>query len=106
LYGIVQFEKAWSAGRQDIPCLGETIDRPVTMIEEAVELALLFVAFPTSALTGQFVVVGRGGSMNRCLAKRPEILVPPRLTFSHFEHICLKSLELTIVQTNFDFLFW
>lgn len=44
--------------------LGETVDHTFTTIEDVAELALLFAAFPTNALTGQSVVVSHGWYMN------------------------------------------
>jgi 3-hydroxybutyrate dehydrogenase len=44
--------------------LGETIDRTFTTIEDVAEVALLFAAFPTNALTGQSLVVSHGWCMD------------------------------------------
>ena len=44
--------------------LGETVDHTFTTIEDVAELALLFAAFPTNALTGQSVVASHGWCMN------------------------------------------
>ena len=44
--------------------LGETVDKEFTTVEDVAELALLFAAFPTNALTGQSVVVSHGWYMN------------------------------------------
>ena len=44
--------------------LGGTVDHTFTTIEDVAELALLFAAFPTNALTGQSVVVSHGWYMN------------------------------------------
>jgi len=44
--------------------LGETVDKEFTTIEDVAEIALLFAAFPTNALTGQSLVVSHGWSMN------------------------------------------
>jgi 3-hydroxybutyrate dehydrogenase len=44
--------------------LGETVDHTFTTVEDVAELALLFAAFPTNALTGQSVVVSHGWYMN------------------------------------------
>jgi 3-hydroxybutyrate dehydrogenase len=44
--------------------LGETVDHTFTTIEDVAELALLFAAFPTNALTGQSLVVSHGWYMN------------------------------------------
>jgi 3-hydroxybutyrate dehydrogenase len=44
--------------------LGETVDKEFTTIEDVAEIALLFAAFPTNALTGQSMVVSHGWYMN------------------------------------------
>jgi 3-hydroxybutyrate dehydrogenase len=44
--------------------LGETIDHTFTTIEDVAEVALLFAAFPTNALTGQSLVVSHGWCMD------------------------------------------
>jgi 3-hydroxybutyrate dehydrogenase len=44
--------------------LGETVDKQFTTIEDVAEIALLFAAFPTNALTGQSLVVSHGWFMN------------------------------------------
>ncbi|MGH6947989.1 MAG: 3-hydroxybutyrate dehydrogenase [Kiloniellales bacterium] len=44
--------------------LGETVDREFTTVEDVAEVALLFAAFPTNALTGQSLVVSHGWYMN------------------------------------------
>ncbi len=44
--------------------LGETVDKEFTTIEDVAEIALLFAAFPTNALTGQSLVVSHGWYMN------------------------------------------
>ena len=44
--------------------LGETVDKEFTTIEDVAEIALLFAAFPSNALTGQSVVVSHGWYMN------------------------------------------
>ena len=44
--------------------LGETVDKEFTTIEDVAEVALLFAAFPTNALTGQSLVVSHGWCMN------------------------------------------
>jgi 3-hydroxybutyrate dehydrogenase len=44
--------------------LGDTVDHTFTTIEDVAELALLFAAFQTNALTGQSVVVSHGWCMN------------------------------------------
>ncbi len=44
--------------------LGETVDKSFTTIEDVAEVALLFAAFPTNALTGQSLVVSHGWYMN------------------------------------------
>lgn len=44
--------------------LGETVDKEFTTIEDVAEVAHLFAAFPTAALTGQSLVVSHGWYMN------------------------------------------
>jgi 3-hydroxybutyrate dehydrogenase len=44
--------------------LGETVDKEFTTIEDVAEVAHLFAAFPTNALTGQSLVVSHGWFMN------------------------------------------
>ena len=44
--------------------LGETMDHEFTTIEDVAELALLFAAFPTNALTGQSVVISHRWYIN------------------------------------------
>jgi 3-hydroxybutyrate dehydrogenase len=44
--------------------LGETVDKEFTTIEDVAEIALLFAAFPTNALTGQSLVVSHGWHMD------------------------------------------
>jgi len=44
--------------------LGETVDKEFTTIEDVAEVAWLFAAFPTNALTGQSLVVSHGWYMN------------------------------------------
>jgi 3-hydroxybutyrate dehydrogenase len=44
--------------------LGGTVDAEFTTIEDVAEIALLFAAFPTNALTGQSLVVSHGWYMN------------------------------------------
>ncbi len=44
--------------------LGETVDQEFTTIEDVAEVAHLFAAFPTNALTGQSLVVSHGWFMN------------------------------------------
>lgn len=44
--------------------LGGTVDTEFTTIEDVAEIALLFAAFPTNALTGQSLVVSHGWYMN------------------------------------------
>ena len=44
--------------------LGQTVDGEFTTMEDVAEVALLFAAFPTNALTGQSIVVSHGWSMN------------------------------------------
>lgn len=43
--------------------LGETVDKEFTTIEDVAEIALLFAAFPTNALTGQSLIVSHGWFM-------------------------------------------
>lgn len=43
--------------------LGETVDGQFTTLEDVAEVALLFAAFPSNALTGQSLVVSHGWSM-------------------------------------------
>lgn len=43
--------------------LGETVDKEFTTIEDVAEVAHLFAAFPTNALTGQSLVVSHGWHM-------------------------------------------
>ncbi len=44
--------------------LGQTVDKEFTTLEDVAEVALLFAAFPTNALTGQSLVVSHGWYMN------------------------------------------
>ncbi len=44
--------------------LGQTVDTEFTTIEDVAEVAHLFAAFPTNALTGQSLVVSHGWYMN------------------------------------------
>lgn len=44
--------------------LGETVDHTFTTIEDVAEVALLFAAFPTNALTGQSLVASHGWCMD------------------------------------------
>jgi 3-hydroxybutyrate dehydrogenase len=44
--------------------LGQTVDKEFTTIEDVAEVALLFAAFPTNALTGQSLVVSHGWYMD------------------------------------------
>lgn len=44
--------------------LGETVDHEFTTVEDIAELALLFAAFETNALTGQSLVASHGWYMN------------------------------------------
>ena len=44
--------------------LGQTVDGEFTTMEDIAEVALLFAAFPTNALTGQSLVVSHGWCMN------------------------------------------
>ena len=43
--------------------LGNTVDQEFTIVEDIAEVALLFAAFPTNALTGQSLVVSHGWFM-------------------------------------------
>lgn len=43
--------------------LGQTVDGEFTTIEDVAEVALMFAAFPTNALTGQSLIVSHGWSM-------------------------------------------
>ncbi len=43
--------------------LGQTVDKEFTTIDDVAEVALLFAAFPTNALTGQSLVVSHGWFM-------------------------------------------
>jgi 3-hydroxybutyrate dehydrogenase len=44
--------------------LGETVDKEFTTIDDVADVALLFAAFPTNALTGQTLVVSHGWHMD------------------------------------------
>ncbi len=44
--------------------LGQTVDKEFTTMEDVAEIALLFAAFPSNALTGQSLVVSHGWYMN------------------------------------------
>ena len=44
--------------------LGETVDKEFTTVEDVAEVAYLFAAFPSNALTGQSLVVSHGWYMN------------------------------------------
>ncbi|MEZ5592876.1 MAG: 3-hydroxybutyrate dehydrogenase [Gammaproteobacteria bacterium] len=44
--------------------LGNTVDQEFTTVEDVAEVALLFAAFPSNALTGQSLVVSHGWYMN------------------------------------------
>lgn len=44
--------------------LGDTVDKEFTTVEDIAEIAYLFAAFPTNALTGQSLVVSHGWYMN------------------------------------------
>ena len=44
--------------------LGETVDTEFTTVEDVAEIAHVFAAFPTNALTGQSMVVSHGWYMN------------------------------------------
>ena len=44
--------------------LGDTVDQEFTTVEDVAEIAWLFAAFPTNALTGQSLVVSHGWYMN------------------------------------------
>ena len=43
--------------------LGDTVDQEFTTIEDVAEVAYLFAAFPTNALTGQSLIVSHGWHM-------------------------------------------
>ena len=43
--------------------LGRTVDKEFTTIEDVAEVALMFVSFPTNALTGQSLIVSHGWFM-------------------------------------------
>ncbi len=43
--------------------LGGTVDHEFTTVEDVAEIAYLFAAFPTNALTGQSLVVSHGWFM-------------------------------------------
>ncbi len=44
--------------------LGETVDKTFTTIQDVADVALMFAAFPTNALTGQALVVSHGWHMD------------------------------------------
>lgn len=44
--------------------LGETVDKQFTTVEDIAELAWLFAAFPSTALTGQSMIASHGWAMN------------------------------------------
>lgn len=44
--------------------LGETVDGEFTTVEDVAEIALLFAAFPSNALTGQSLIVSHGWHMD------------------------------------------
>ncbi len=44
--------------------LGETVDKQFTTVEDVAEIAFLFAAFPTNALTGQAINVSHGWNMS------------------------------------------
>lgn len=44
--------------------LGDTVDKEFTTVEDVAEIAHVFAAFPTNALTGQSLVVSHGWYMN------------------------------------------
>lgn len=44
--------------------LGNTVDKEFTTVEDVAEVAFVFAAFPTNALTGQSLVVSHGWNMN------------------------------------------
>jgi 3-hydroxybutyrate dehydrogenase len=44
--------------------LGQTVDKEFTTVEDVAEIALLFAAFPTNALTGQSLLVSHGWHMD------------------------------------------
>jgi 3-hydroxybutyrate dehydrogenase len=43
--------------------LGNTVDKQFTTVEDMAEVALFFAAFPSSALTGQSLMVSHGWFM-------------------------------------------
>ncbi len=43
--------------------LGETVDKEFTTVEDVAEVAFMFAAFPTNALTGQALNVSHGWNM-------------------------------------------
>ncbi|MFT3730385.1 MAG: 3-hydroxybutyrate dehydrogenase [Hyphomicrobium sp.] len=44
--------------------LGETVDKQFTMVTDIAEVALFLAAFPTTALTGESIIVSHGWHMN------------------------------------------
>ena len=44
--------------------LGETVDAEFTTVEDVAEIAWMFAAFPTNALTGQSLIVSHGWYMD------------------------------------------
>nr|WP_313958373.1 hypothetical protein [Chelativorans sp. EGI FJ00035] len=64
---IVQYPQALRLSEQEVVekiMLGVTVDKTFTTIEDVAEIALLFAAFPTNALTGQSMVVSHGWNMS------------------------------------------
>ena len=45
--------------------LGGTVDKQFTTVEDVAEIAYVFAAFPTNALTGQSMIVSHGGFMEQ-----------------------------------------
>lgn len=63
---IPEQAKALGISEEDVVrkvMLGETVDGEFTTLEDVAEVALLFAAFPSNALTGQSLVVSHGWSM-------------------------------------------
>jgi 3-hydroxybutyrate dehydrogenase len=44
--------------------LSQTVDKEFTTIEDVAEIALLFAAFPSNALTGQSLTISHGWNMS------------------------------------------
>ena len=63
---IPEQAKALGISEQDVikkVMLKDTVDGEFTTIDDVAEMALLFAAFPTNALTGQSLVVSHGWFM-------------------------------------------